>query len=58
MALAGVMNNIKKRAEHIVPLGGQYRSFGETLRRPAKGFEEKEILALVEHFIRKEDKKQ
>jgi len=48
---------IEKRAAHIISLDEQYRSFGETLHRLAKGFEEKKIQSLVERFMLKGDER-
>ncbi|MCP4110583.1 MAG: response regulator [Desulfobacteraceae bacterium] len=57
MALFGDMSRIEERAAHIISLGEQYRSFGETLRGLAKGFREKKIQSLVEHFMQKGDER-
>jgi len=57
MALFGDMSEIEERAAHIIALDQQYRFFGEQLQRLAKGFEEKKIQSLVEHFLEITDDK-
>ncbi len=57
MALAGVMSDIEDRTAQIAALDERYRPFAETVRRLAQRFAEKEILALVEQCMQKEDEK-
>jgi hypothetical protein len=51
LARRGNMQAIRERAAHIETLGEQYVPFARRLSELAKGFEEDQILALVEHRI-------
>jgi CheY-like chemotaxis protein len=51
LALWGDMRAIQKRAAHIETLGEQYAPFARKLRELAQGFEEREILALIERYM-------
>jgi len=55
LALRGNMQAIRERAAHIEALGEQYVPFAGKLRELARGFEERQILALVEQYIREEE---
>jgi signal transduction histidine kinase/DNA-binding NarL/FixJ family response regulator len=51
LALRGYMQGIRKRAAHIETLGQQYVPFVYKLRELVKGFEERQILALIERYM-------
>jgi hypothetical protein len=42
---------LQERAAHIETLGEPYAAFARRLRELAKGFEERQILALVGQFM-------
>jgi signal transduction histidine kinase/DNA-binding NarL/FixJ family response regulator len=52
LARMGDMWAIRERAAHIETLGEQYAPFARKLRALAEGFEEREILALVEQYMK------
>jgi hypothetical protein len=54
LALIGSMRDIRERADYLETLDEQYLPFADTLRQLAKDFEEQEILALVERYMKKE----
>jgi hypothetical protein len=45
------MGAIRERAAHVATLGEQYAPFANQLSELARGFEERQILALVEQFV-------
>jgi CheY-like chemotaxis protein len=50
LALRGDMRGIREQTAHVETLGEQYAPFARRLRELAKGFEEREILALIEQY--------
>jgi DNA-binding NarL/FixJ family response regulator len=51
LALRGDMRGIREQAAYIEVLGEQYVPFASRLRELAIGFEEREIIALVEQYL-------
>jgi hypothetical protein len=51
LLLMGDMQAMQERAAHIETLGEPYAAFARRLRELAKGFEERQILALVGQFM-------
>jgi CheY-like chemotaxis protein len=51
LALRGNLRAIRERAAHIETLGEPYVPFARKLRELAKGFEERDLLALVEQHM-------
>ena len=45
------MQMLQERTAHIEALGEQYVPFAHKLRKLAKGFEERQILALVQQYV-------
>ena len=52
LARMGDMRGLWERASQIETLGEQYVPFANRLRELAKGFEEREILALMEQYMK------
>jgi signal transduction histidine kinase/DNA-binding NarL/FixJ family response regulator len=55
LARRGDMRGLQERAAHIETLGEQYVPFARKLRELARGFEERQILALVEQFVEEKE---
>jgi CheY-like chemotaxis protein len=51
LAKRGNLRAIRERATHLQTLGKEYAPFADKLRELAEGFEERQILALVERYI-------
>jgi hypothetical protein len=51
LALKGDLWAIRERAAHIDTLGAQYVPFADRLRELARGFEERQLLALVRQYM-------
>jgi CheY-like chemotaxis protein len=51
LARRGNIRGIRERATHIETLGEQYVPFADKLRKLARGFEERDILALVKQYV-------
>jgi hypothetical protein len=51
LARQGDMRAIQERAAHIETLGEQYVPFADKLHRLAKGFEERDILAMIRGYL-------
>ena len=56
LARRGNMRAIREWAAHIETLGEQYVVFARRLHELTIGFEEREILALIEHYLMEGDK--
>jgi signal transduction histidine kinase/DNA-binding NarL/FixJ family response regulator len=54
LALRGDMRGIREQAAHVETLGEQYAPFARKLRELARGFEEREILALIKEYVEEE----
>jgi hypothetical protein len=54
LAKRGDMRGIRERASHIETLGKQYVPFAHKLSELATGFEERELMVLVERYIEEE----
>jgi CheY-like chemotaxis protein len=50
LARAGNMRNIKKRAEHLAALDGQYRPFADKLQKLARDYDSQGVMRLVEQY--------
>ena len=55
LALEGSMRSIIDQAEHLANLDSRYQPFAERLHAMAQSYQSKNILELIEFYVRKED---
>jgi len=51
LAMLGSMQGIQKQADYLAKLNGTYIPFANKLRALARGFEDEQLLALVEQYM-------
>jgi CheY-like chemotaxis protein len=55
-AMLGLMSDIRKQMDQLEQLDAKYAPFANKVRELAKGFEDEQIVALVEEYLSKDEK--
>jgi hypothetical protein len=54
--MRGIMSEIRKQMDEIEQLDAKYAPFALKVRELARGFEDEQIVALVEEYLSKDEK--